>query len=123
MKFKVKYEKSNFLFMSSIFFLCIVTCIFWLILREYIYLVIYLLLTLFVAYTYYFTFYYIKKDCLIIKMGLIKVKFKYKNIRKIENLKDYIKIHFNRISINLYPNNKDIFYAELNSKLTNKKIV
>ena len=120
MKFKVKYEKSNFVLMTSIILLSIITCILWFILKEYIYFSVYFILTLLISYIYYFTYYYIKKDGLIFRLGFIKIKLKYNNIKKVENLKDKVKIYFNKININIYPKNKDIFVAELNSKLTNK---
>jgi len=66
---------------------------------------------------YYFTFYYLKKEKLIVKLGFIKVGIKYSKIIKIENLKNGIKLNFKNISMNIYPNNKDIFFAELNNKM------
>lgn len=117
MKFKIKHEKTNLVFMSSVIVLSLVTCIFWLMLREYIYFLIYLVLTLLIAFVYYYTYYFIKKDSLIIKLGFIKIKIKYSSIKKIENLNNCIRLTFKNFNMNIYPNNKDIFFAEINSKL------
>jgi len=117
MKFKIKHEKSNLIFMSSVIILCLVTCVFWFLLREYIYFIIYFLLTLVISHMYYVTYYFLEKDKIIFKLGFIKIKIKYKNIKKIENLKNSIKITFNNFSMNIYPDNKDIFFAEINSKM------
>ena len=120
MKFKARPEKSNILLMSSIILLLLVTCIFWLILRKYVYCLVYFILTLFIAYTYFFTFYYIKENRFVARLGLIKISIKYDEIRKVESLKDKVKVHLKYFCITLYPNNQDIFVAKLNSKLTNK---
>lgn len=120
MKFKVKHEKSNLILMSSILFLCLFTCIFWLVLREYIYFIIYFVLTFLIAYIYFFTFYYLDEKFLKTKLGFFKVKIKYRNITKVENLNSGIKIHLNKMNFTIYPSNKDIFWAKLNSELTNK---
>ena len=120
MKFKAKLEKSNVLLMSSIIFLLLVTCVFWIILREYLVGVIYFALTLFLLYTYFFTSYYLKEKFFVTKLGLIKVRIKYDSINQVENLKDKVKLHLKYFNITIYPNNQDIFVAKLNSKLTNK---
>ncbi len=120
MKFKARPEKSNLLLMSSIILLLLVTCVFWLILRMYIYCIIYFVLTLFLAYTYFFTFYYVKEKYFVTRLGLIKINIKYDSIKKVENLKDKVKLHLKYFNIMIYPNNQDIFIAKLNSKLTNK---
>lgn len=117
MKFKVKHEKNNLAFMTSVIILCLVTCIFWLILREYIYCIIYFLLTILIAHIYYFTFYYIKDNYLKIKLGFIIIKIKYEKIFKIENLEKSINLVFKSFDMKIYPNNKDIFYTELNNRM------
>lgn len=117
MKYKIKHEKSNLMFMSSVLILSLVTCIFWIILREYIYFSVFFILTIFIGYIYYFTFYYIDKKYLIIKLGFIKVKIKYDKIKDIEKLEKSIKLNFKNISMNIYPNNIDIFYTDLKSKM------
>lgn len=117
MKFKVKHEKSNLIFMSSVIILCLVTCIFWLMLREYIYFIIYFLLTLIISHIYYFTNYYIKDNYLKIKLGFIKIKIQYEKMIKIENLEKSINLKFKNFDMKIYPNNKDIFYVELNNKM------
>jgi len=120
MKFKFNPEKSNKLLMSSIIFLSFVTCLFWIILREYIYFIVYFSLTLFIAITYFCTRYYIKDNYLIIKLGFISIKISYLRINNVENLNDKVKLNLIKYSLNIYPQNKDIFVAKLNSKLTNK---
>ena len=117
MKYKIKHEKSNLILMSSILILCLITCYVWFIFREYIYFSIYLILTIIITHIYYFTYYYIKNDSLIIKLGFIRVKIKYNQIKSIEILKNSIKLNLEKISLNLYPNKKDMFYTEINSKM------
>lgn len=121
MKYKIKHEKSNKLFMTSIFIFCFITCLMWILLKEYIYFYIYLVLTILLSYIYYFTYYYLYKDKLVIKLGFINFKIKYKNIRKIDNLENSIKIFFNNISMNIYPNNKDIFFEDIKEKMRGSK--
>lgn len=120
MKFRVKYEKSNIFLMSSIILCLLVTCMFWLILREYIYFAVYFALTLFISYTYFFTSYFIKEKYFVVRLGLINIKIKYSGIKSIEDGKDKLKINLKRFSFTVYPSNKEIFVAKLNSKLTNK---
>ena len=117
MQYKIKHEKSNIVFMTSVMIMCLLTCVIWFVLREYSYFIIYLIATLLVFHIYYFTYYYIKENYLLIKLGFIKIKFKYKNINNIENKKEGIKLKFNNLSMNIYPSNKDIFYAELLNKV------
>lgn len=117
MKFKVKHGKSNLIFMSSVIILCLVTCIFWLMLREHIYFTVYFLLTLIISHIYYFTFYYINDNYLKIKLGFINIKIKYNKIFKIESLEKCINLVFKSFNMKIYPNNKDIFYTELNNKM------
>ena len=117
MKYKIKHEKANLLFMSSVIIFCLITCIFWIMLREYIYFFAYLILILIISYIYYFTYYFLEERYLVFKLGFIKIKLKYSKIKKVENLKNNIKLTFNKMSMNIYPNNKDIFYLELNNKM------
>lgn len=117
MRCKIKHEKSNLVFMSSVILLSLITCVFWFVLNEYVYFLIYLIVTLLLAYIYYFTFYYLKENSLVIILGFIKIKIKYSSILKVENLKNGIKLNFKNISMNIYPNNKDIFFAELSNKM------
>ena len=121
MKYRIKHEKSNKIFMTSVIILCLVTCMFWFILREYIYFSVYLFLTLLISYIYYFTYYYLKEEYLVIILGFIKVKIKYQKIIKIENLKNSVKLYFNGLSMDIYPNNKDIFYADMLDKMKGNK--
>ena len=113
MKYKIKHEKSNLILMSSVLILCLITCYVWFIFRKYIYFSIYLILTIIITHIYYFTYYYIKNDSLIIKLGFIKVRIKYNKIKSIKILKNSVKLNLEKISLNLYPNNKDMFYTEL----------
>lgn len=117
MKYKIKHEKSNKVFMSSVIILCLVTCLFWFLLREYIYFSVYILLTILISYIYYFTYYYLLEDKLIVRLGFIKIKIKYSKIKKVENLKNSIKLYFNNWNVNIYPNNKDIFYGDILNKM------
>ena len=121
MKYKIKHEKSNKAFMSSVFILSLVTCLFWIVLREYIYCIIFLILTLLLGYIYYCTYYYLKDDKLVIKLGFINFSVKYTELKKIENLNNSIKIYFKNISLNIYPNNKDIFYGDILNKMKGNK--
>jgi len=111
------------MFMISLILILIVICIFWLILREYLYFIIYIILTLLIAYTYYFTCYYIKDKYFITKLGFIKIKIKYDSIKSVENLKDRVKIYLKNLKFDVYPNNKDIFVIKLNSKIDKQKFV
>lgn len=121
MKFKVKPEKSNLLLMSTLLLLCLTTCFMWLVIREYICFGIYFALTLIIAHMYYFTSYILKEDILIIKLGFIKIKINYNKISNIEVIKDRVKLNFKKLNINIYPNNKEIFVAKINSKLNSKE--
>lgn len=120
MKFKAKPEKGNMLLMSAVIILLLVTCIFWLIIRKYLYFGFYLFFTLAIAHMYYFTNYYIKENYFVTTLGFIKIKIKYDSILSVENLTDKVKLKLRNFGITIYPNNKDIFVAKLNSKLTNK---
>ena len=120
MKYKIKHEKGNLVFMTSVIIMCLITCGLWLMLKEYTYFSIYLIITLLIAIFYYFTYYYLKDNYLIIKVGFINVKIKYKKIKKIDNLQNSIRLTYGKISMNIYPNNKDIFFAELSSKVKGK---
>jgi len=113
MKYKIKHEKSNLILMSSVLILCLITCYVWFIFREYLYFSIYLILTIIIIHIYYFTYYYIKNDSLIIKLGFIKVRIKYNKIKSIDLLKNSVILNLEKISLNLYPNNKDKFYNEI----------
>lgn len=117
MKFKVKPEKSNMAFMTSTFFLLIITCILWIILKEYIYFVVYFILTILLAYIYYFTSYTIKDKYLVIKLGFIVLKINYNKITNVELIKNKVKVNLKKFSLDLYPDNKDIFVAKVNSKI------
>jgi len=120
MKYKVKHEKSNLTFMTSTLILCFITCIFWLILKEYIYFGVYLVITLLIAYFYYFIIYILNKNFFIIRLGFINIKFNYKKIKKIEKLESGLKIYFEKIKITVYPHNKDIFYVNIKDKMKGK---
>ena len=93
----------------------------WLAIREYIYFFIYISLTLIIAHIYYFTTYTIYNKKLIIKLGIIKLKINYKNIKKVELVKERVKLQLDKFSINLYPANKEMFIAKINSKLVSEK--
>lgn len=121
MKYKIKHEKGNLFLMSSIFIMCIMTCGIWFMIKEYTYFYCYLIMTLLLAYFYFFTFYYLKNNYMVIQIGFIKIKFKYIKIRKIDNLQNSIKIKYNNMEVNIYPNNKDKFYSELVNKIGGKK--
>lgn len=123
MKFKFKPEKSNLIFMSSLLILCLMTCLFWLSFREYIYFTIYFVLTLLIGYVYYFTVYVIYENYLVVRLGFINFKFKYENIKSVENIKNGIKINYKNIKFTIYPNNRDIFSVKLNSKIDKQKFV
>lgn len=117
MKFKIKHEKSNLIFMTSVILFCLITCVFWIMLREYRYFTIYFILTLLISHIYYFTCYFLEKDYLLFRLGLFNFKIKYKNIKRIEKVKNSIKLYLKYISINIYPNNIDMFYAEINNRM------
>lgn len=117
MKNKIKHEKSNLMFMSSVLLLCLVTCIFWLILKEYLYFIVFFLSTLLIGYIYFYTFYEIKDKYLLIKLGFISVKIRYTNIKDIVKVDKSIKLVFNKISMNIYPHNIDMFYVDLKRKM------
>lgn len=121
MKFKVKHEKSNLVFMSSVIILCFITCIFWLMLREYIYFCVYFIISLIITHIYYVTSYIIENDSLVIKLGFIKVKFKYEKLLRVSILDKSINLVFKNFKMNIYPSNKEIFYTELVSKMKGSK--
>jgi len=123
MKFKFKPEKSNLFLMTSIIFLLFATCVFWLIIKEYIYFSVYIILTLLIAHMYYFTSYFIKDNYFVTRLGFVTIKIKYSKIMKVESLKDKVKIILNSFSIDIYPKNKEIFLAKLNSKIDKQKFV
>ena len=120
MKFKVKYESAEFLFMTIILILCFFTCFIWLSLKEYPYFIIYFLLTLMIFHMYYFTSYQLTDKDLIIKLGFLKIKLKYFKIKKVKKEMTKRKIVYNKIPLNIYPDNLDKFLTMLNTKLTNK---
>ncbi|MBE6156560.1 MAG: hypothetical protein E7161_02325 [Firmicutes bacterium] len=121
MKFKFKPEKSNLFLMTSIIFLLFITCIFWLIIKEYIFFSVYIMLTVIIAHIYYFTSYFIEAKYFVTKLGFIKIKIKYSDIRKIEDMQEKVKISLKSFSFYVYPRNKDIFVAKLNSKIDKQK--
>ena len=117
MKYKIKLEKSNIIFMSSVIVLSLISCVFWVILKKYVYFIIYFILTSIIAHIYFYTYYYLTNDYLIVRLGFLKVKINYLKIFDIEKLKLGIKLKFKKISMNIYPSNQDVFYAELKSKM------
>ena len=117
MKYKIKYEKSNLVFMTSVIILCLITCVFWFILKEYNFCAIYFFLTLILAHIYYFTYYYLNEKKLVIKLGFIRFKIKYSSILKVENKNAGIKLFFKYMSMTIYPCNKDVFFSELINKV------
>ena len=117
MKFKVSVGKGNFIFMTFLIVLCLVTCVFWFILDKYIIFSIYLLLTIILAHMYYVTSYTIDNKKLIVQLGFVKIKIdcqKIKNVKKEENNK--VKIEFKKLSLNLYPLNQDLFIDAINKE-------
>lgn len=117
MKYKIKLEKPKIVSMASILFLCLLTCFLWLSLREYIFFSIYLILTVMLAHMYFFTYYYIEENYLVIKLGFLIVKFKYSKILDIEKVNEAIKLKFKKFNISIYPSNKDDFYKKLKNKI------
>ncbi len=120
MKFKVKPEKSNFIFMSSIIILCFISCLMWLSLRLYFYSLVYLSLTLIIAHIYYFTFYILEKNFLVIKLGFLKIKIHYQNLESATLKKKSVILKWHKISFKIYPEHNDVFMAKLGENLTNK---
>ncbi len=117
MKFKVSAGKGNFVFMTFLIILCLVTCIFWFILDKYIIFSIYLLLTIILAHMYYITSYTVTNKKLIVQLGFIKIKIdcqKIKNMKKEANNK--VKIEFEKFSLSLYPLNQDLFIEAINKE-------
>ena len=117
MKFKVKYEKNNLVFMSSVIFLCLVVCVLFIVLKNYLYSVIYLILILIIGHTYYFSSYELSKDKLIIKMGFLKIKFRYEFLWKVEKNNKGVKVTNKNFSFTLYPEDQTKFIRELNKKI------
>jgi len=120
MKFSVKYEKSNIMLMTSIFILLLITSLLFLVFKEYLYFIIYLIITLLISYVYFGTSYFVKEKYFVTKLGFIKIKIKYSNISNVIIEKDRVIIYLNKFSFSIYPSNKEIFLAKINSKLTNK---
>ena len=120
MKFRVKYERQNKVLMTSIFMLCLLTCIFWLLLPFYIYALVYFVITLILSYTYYRTIYILNNDGLVIKMGFIPVKLKYQKIKSIKRIDNKIKVNYEHFSVTIYPDNIDIFMVKLNEFMGGK---
>ncbi len=121
MKFKCKPEKANFVLMTFIVVICLVTCIFWLLLKKYVYFACYLILTLIIIHTYYFQYYVIKNKHLEIHMGFLNIKFKCKEIKKVTKLDNKVKIELNKINFTIYPLNTDLFMSALNKEKAVKK--
>lgn len=117
MKYKVKHEKKNLALTSSVLFLCFVSCLFWFVLKEYTYFAIYIILTIVISYIYYFTTYQIGDKNLIIKLGFIKIKIDYKRIKSVKELTPGIELKFQRYHFKIYPNNQDMFYLNLISRM------
>lgn len=117
MKFKVKYEKSNLIFMTSIISLCFIICIIFMILKQYLYTVIYVILTSFIIYIYYFTSYKLDERKFVIKLGFINIGFKYEHIWKVEELMKGVKITTKNLSLTVYPDEPQKFVKELNKKI------
>ena len=120
MKFKVKPNKSNFYMMTFVLVLCFVTCIFWIYLNKYVIGVIYLIVTVILAHMYYFSTYIIDNNVLTIKLGFLPVKIKCSNIKKIEQEDDRVKLEFAKLSLSLYPMNKELFVTSLKKELKTK---
>ncbi len=119
MKSKIKLEKKKIILMSSILLVLLFTCVFWFLLKEYIYFTIYLILTIFIGYIYFFTFYILKEKYLLIILGFIPIKIKYKNIKSIEKLNIGIRLKLKYFNLILYPNKEDMFYLKLQEEMEN----
>ncbi len=117
MRYKVKYEKSNLIFMSSILILCLIMCIFFVILNEYVYCTIYAILTLILIHTYYFTTYTLDKEALVIRLGFIPIKIKYEHIWNVESVSNGVKITTKSFPITIYPDEIKNFVKELKKKV------
>ncbi len=117
MKFKAKYEKNNLVFMSSIILLCLVVCVLFIVLKNYLYSIIYFILTLIIIHTYYFASYELGKDKLIIQMGFLKIKFRYEFLWKVEKNNKGVKVTNKNFSFTIYPDDQTKFIRELNKKI------
>ncbi len=117
MKFEVKPSRNNLVTMISTIIMIFVTCVVWIMLKEYLYFGIFMGLTLIVMYFYFVTSYELKEDHLVVKVGFIPFKFKYSNIKKVEVLPDKVKLSMKLFNLELYPKDKDTFVNMLNKKV------
>lgn len=116
MKYKVKYDKFHLIFMTILLLLCFVSCLLWLKLNKYGYFGIYFGASIILGYVYYFTSYELRKEYLIIKLGFIPIKIKYKDILNIKENKGNITLKLKNYSLNIYPENKEEFSKNLKSR-------
>lgn len=115
--YKNKLELKNKILMTFIFILLIINFIGWILLKEYVYAIIFILITLVLFQMYYFTSYYFDKEHLVVKLGLIKLKFKYQNIIEVKEDRNQIYIQTNIIGFHVNPSEKEKFKKELSLKM------
>ena len=116
MKYRVKHELGNLIFMTIVLIGCFLTCYLWFRLGNSTYGIIYLTITILLMIMYYFIFYIVNDEYLLIILGFIPILIKRKSIKdvKINNNRVIIKVSF--MNITLFPNNAQKFYDELNKK-------
>lgn len=120
MKYKERPPKNNLILMFFIMSALIFVSVGFLILKKYSYFLFYLTASIILIYSYLFTYYFLEKDYLLIKLGFVKVKIEYKNILSISETNEKLVIFTKKNKFNLYPNPKDKFIKELNKKLDDK---
>ena len=113
MKYKVAYNKFHLIFMTSILLLCLISCLLWLQFDKYLYFSIYFILSIGLGYIYYFTSYELRKEELIIHLGFIPVKIKYKNILEIKEENQAVVIKNLSSKLKIYPEKRQEFIKEL----------
>lgn len=85
--------------------------------KEYVVAGIYLLVITILWHTYYYTFYTILDNYLVIKWGFIKLKIKYERIKEIKKETKYCVIEFKRFKLHINPENEDEFVKEIKKKV------
>lgn len=117
MKYKCNPGKSNKFVMNMLLCFIIFTSTLWLILREYVYFFVYLFLAALLWHMYYFSSYEIKDNYFVYKVGFLKFKIKYKDIKEVIKNDNKIILKLKYIRLGVYVENIQRFYMNLLSKM------
>ena len=117
MKFNFKPKKYNLYLMIFMIVLLLITCAIWFHLKEYVYFGVFLVLSIAIIHIYFNTLYIIDDKYLITKLGFLKIKIKYNNIKKVEEINQKVNIVLNNFTLDVSPENRDVFIKEINKKV------